>query len=46
MERVAVNDLGDYLDDYAVSGSTASQIIGEDMMSELFSRKALNVVSK
>ena len=43
---IAVNDLGDYLDDYAVSGSTASQIIGEDMMSELFSRKALNVVSK
>lgn len=43
---IVVDNLGKYLDDYAVSGSTASQVIGEDMASNLFSIRALNVISK
>ena len=43
---IAVDELGEYLDDYAVSGSTASQVVGEDMESNLFSTKALNIESK
>lgn len=43
---ISVDDLGEYLDDYAVSGSTASQVVGEDMSNKLFSIKALNIVSK
>lgn len=41
-----MDELGEYLDDYAVSGSTASQVVGEDMESNLFSTKALNIESK
>ena len=43
---IAADELGEYLDDYAVSGSTASQVVGEDMESNLFSTKALNIESK
>ena len=43
---IAVDDLGEYLDDYAVSGSTTSQVVGEDMSNNLFSIRALNVISK
>lgn len=43
---ISVDDLGEYLDDYAVSGSTSSQVVGEDMSNKLFSIKALNIVSK
>ena len=43
---IAVDDLGEYLDDYAVSGSTISQVVGEDMSNNLFSIRALNVISK
>lgn len=43
---IALVNLGEYQDDYAVSGSTASQVVGEDMASNLFSIKALNVISK
>ena len=43
---IAVDDLGEYLDDYAVSGSTTSQVVGEDMSDNLFSIRALNVISK
>ena len=45
-KEIAVDDLGEYLDDYAVSGSTASQVVGEDMASNLFSIRALNAISK
>ena len=43
---IALVNLGEYQDDYAVSSSTASQVVGEDMASNLFSIKALNVISK
>ena len=43
---IALVNLGEYQDDYAVSGSTASQVVGEDMASNLFSIKASNVISK
>ena len=43
---IALVNLEEYQDDYAVSGSTASQVVGEDMASNLFSIKALNVISK
>ena len=40
---VSVDKLGiDYLDDYAVSGSTISQIIGESMIEKLLSESPLN----
>lgn len=43
---ITIDDLGEYLDDYAISGATTSQIVGEDMSSNLFSIKALNILSK
>lgn len=31
----AVNNAGDFIDDFAISGSTATQIIGQDMWNKL-----------
>ncbi len=38
---IAVDKLGDCLDDYAVSGATVSQEIGEEMIDKIFSQESL-----
>lgn len=42
---IAVDNIGEYLDDFAVSGSTQSQTINEDMLPIIFN-SALNVASE
>jgi len=44
---LSVNELGDdYLDDYAISGYSLSQIIDEDMSEKLFSQSPLSIGEK
>ena len=40
---ISVDKLGVYLDDYAVSGTTVSQTVGEDMFEKLLSESPLNL---
>lgn len=42
---IAVDSIGIYTDDFAISGSTQSQSIGEDMLSKIFS-SALSIGTK
>lgn len=42
---IAVDQVGEYLDDYAISGDTVSQVIGENMLPKLLSKIPLLVPS-
>lgn len=39
---ISIDKLGVYLDDYAISGATVSQMLGEDMIEKLFLESPLN----